>query len=316
MALTLTQAQALSQSKLTNYVIDEFKKSALLDMLTFDNCVKPQGGSTMAYVYNRVSTLPTAATRAINSEYVAQETVTTPHTVNLKVFGGSFNLDRVIINDEKQVVDHVQFQLQQKIQATTALFHNMLINGDSGALATEFDGIDKAITGSTTELAPAAAIDLSTSANIDTNWKAFLDTIRKLRALLDGAPTLYLMNSDMFAVFQSVMDRAGINLASKANYGDEVLQWGSSMIMALGDKPGTANPIIETSVGGETSIYPVRLALDGVHGVSPDGSSLVNQYLPNMTLPGAVKTGEVEMVAAMAIKATKSAGALRKIKIA
>jgi hypothetical protein len=34
-----------------------------------------------------------------------------------------------------------------------------------------------------------------------------------------------------------------------------------------------------------------------------------------MTAPGAVKKGEVEMVAAIAIKATKSAGVLRKIKV-
>lgn len=315
MALTLAQAQALSQSKLTNFVIDEFRKSALLDSLTFDNTVKPQGGNTLAYVYNRVTTLPTAAVRALNAEYTPQEAVTTPYTVNLKVFGGSFNLDRVLIKNEKQVVDHVNFQMQQKIQASRALFHDLFINGDSGSDANEFDGLDKALTGSSTELTPSSAIDLSSSANIDSNWKVFLDTLRSLRAKLDGAPTLYLMNSDMFAVFQSVMDRAGINLASKSNYGDEVLQWGSSLISSLGDKPGTSNPIIPTTAG-ETSIYPVRLGLDGVHGVSPDGNDLVNQYLPNLALPGAVKTGEVEMVAAMALKATRAAGVLRKIKIA
>lgn len=316
MALTLAQAKALSQDKLTNFVIDEFQKSALLDSLPFDNTVKPQGGTTLAYVYNRVTTLPTAAVRAINSEYTPQETVTTPYTVNLKVLGGSFQLDRVIIQDETQVVDHVQFQLAQKIQATVALFHDLLINGDSGVQANEFDGLEKALTGSSTEQIPSAAINLSTSTNIDNNWKILLDSLRKMRARLDGAPTVFLMNADMYAVFQSVMDRAGINLASKTNYGDEVSQWGSSLVMSLGDKPGTANPIIPIGATGETSIYAVRLALDGVHGVSPSGGKLVNTYLPNLTAPGAVKTGEVEMVAAMALKATRAAGVLRKVKLA
>ena len=59
-----------------------------------------------------------------------------------------------------------------------------------------------------------------------------------------------------------------------------------------------------------------RLGLDGVHAVSPDGDKLVKTYLPNMNLPGAVKLGEVEMMAAMAMKATRSAGVLRKVKIA
>lgn len=316
MPITLAQAQQLSQSKLTNFIIDEFRKSALLDMLPFDNCVKPQGGKTLAYSYNRVTTQPTAAARAINAEYVAQEAVTTQLTTNLKVFGGSFQLDRVIAADEQQVIDTVQFQLEQKTKATIALFHDMFVNGDSAVGAgTTFDGLDKALTNSTTELTPANAIDLDSSADIDSNWKVFLDNLRKLRALMDGAPSLYLMNSDMFATFQSVMDRAGINLASKQNFGDEALQWGSSIVMALGDKPGTSNPIIATA-NGITSIYAVRLGLDGVHGASPEGSKLVNTYLPDMRAPGAVKTGEVEMVAAMALKATRSAAVLRNIDIA
>lgn len=315
MPITLAQAKNLSQDKLTNYVIDEFRKSALLDALVFDNTVKPSGGQTMTYGYNRVTTQPTAAGRALNSEFVPQETVTTRYNVDLKPFGGSFELDRVIIKHEVQVADHIQFQLEQKSKATRALFHDWFVNGDSGVDPLNFDGIDKAVTGSTTEVTPAAAIDLSTSTNIDNNWKIFTDFLRKLRAKLDGVPTLYMMNGDMFSVFQSVMDRAGINMASKDGFGDEVLQWGSSLVMSLGDKPGTSNPIIPT-VAGETSIYTARIGLDGVHGVSPDGTAMVEIYLPDLQATGAVKTGEVEMLAAVAIKATKSAGVLRKIKIA
>lgn len=316
MPITLVEAKQLTQDKLTGFVIDEFRRSALLDLLPFDNTVLPSGdGKTMTYAYNRVTTLPTAAGRAINSEYSAQEAKTTQYNVNLKPFGGSFELDRVIIKYEKKVVGHIQFQVQQKIKATIALFHDWIINGDSGVDPLQFDGLEKAIAGSSTELIPGSAITLSTSANIDSNWKVFLDALRKLRALLDGTPTLWLMNDDMFAVFQSVMDRAGINLASKYDYGFETVQWGPSLVMPLGDKPGTANPIIPI-VNGETSIYPVRLGLDAVHAASPEGDKVADVYLPNLKAPGAVKLGEVEMVAAMAIKATKSAGVLRKVKIA
>lgn len=321
MTITLAEAKPLSQDKLTEFVIDEFRKDPILDSMVFDNTVKPQGGETLAYVYNRVTTLPTAAGRALNAEYTPQETKTTAYTVNLKPFGGSFQLDRVIINHEKQVLDHIQFQIQQKVQATRALFADWFVNGDSGATGSlSFDGVNDAITGSSTELTPGSAVDLSTSANIDSNWKVFLDYLRKMRAKLDGAPSLYMMNRDMFAVFQSVMDRAGINLASKQNYGEEALQWGPSLVVAVGDKPGTSNPIISTSTAtatsGHTSIYAARIGLDGVHAVSPDGGSLVEVFLPDLKAPGAVKTGEVEMVAAVAVKATRSAGVLRKIKIA
>lgn len=314
MPITLADAKNLSQDKLTNFVIDDFRTSPLLDLVPFDNTVKPQGGESLTYTYNRLTTQPTADGRAINSEYTPQESKTTPVSVDLKPFGGSFEVDRVIQNHERQVVNHVNFQLQQKTKATKALWHDWFINGDIGANPLSFDGLDKIITGSSTELSPTATIDLSSSTAIDTNWKIFLDHLRKIRSLLDGAPTLYLMSSDMFAVFQSVMDRAGINLASKENYGDETLKWGNSLVMALGDKPGTSQPIIST-IAGETSIYPVRLALDGVHGVSPEGDKLIEVFLPNMKAPGAVKKGEVEMVSAVAVKSTRSAGKLTGIGI-
>lgn len=315
MPITLAQAQNLSQSKLVQTVIDEFRKSALLDQMIWDNTAKATGGTSLSYTYNRVTTLPTAAPRAINTEYTPQEPATTPVTVMLKIFGGSYQIDRALEQNEEQVMDLVEFLQSQKIQAATALFHDMFINGDSGSNASEFDGLDKLITGSGTDYTPAETIDLSTSAAMDANWKKYTDALRALRAKMDGAPTLYLMNSEMFARHQAVMDRAGINLTSKDNYGDEVLQWGRSLIMSLGDKPGTSNPIIGVDEGA-TDIFAVRLGLDGVHGVSPDGTGIIHTYLPNFSSSGAVKTGEVEMIAAMALKATRAAGVVRGIKIA
>lgn len=324
MALTLAQAKALSDSKLTNQIIDEFRKSPLLDALTFDNTVKVQGGKTLAYVYNRITTQPTAGTRAINGEYTAQETVTTQNTVNLKVMGGSYELDRVIANDEKQVVDQIEFQTTQKAKATVAVFNDLFINGNSATTATEFDGIDKAITGSTTERNTSAVIDLSTSANIDTNYKSFLYEIRRLEASMDGKPTHYLMNSDLYAVFQTIADRVPNIHYTKNELGEEVLKYGNALLVEMGDKAGTTNPIIanatktisSTEYTGLTSLYAVRLGLDGVHGVSPDGDTLIKHYYPDFKTAGAVKKGEVEFVGAIAIKATKSVGAIRNIKVA
>ena len=50
--------------------------------------------------------------------------------------------------------------------------------------------------------------------------------------------------------------------------------------------------------------------------MTPDGQTAPKIYLPNMQLPGAVKKGEVEMVSAMALKATRSAAVLRNIQVA
>ena len=75
MAVTLAQAKLNVQDALQLGVIDEFRKSSFLfDNLTFDDCVSPTGGgSTLTYAYTRLVTQPTAAFRAVNSEYTASE---------------------------------------------------------------------------------------------------------------------------------------------------------------------------------------------------------------------------------------------------
>jgi len=320
MPITFAQAQQLSQPKLTKKVIDQFRTSALIDALPFDNTVKPAGGNSLDYVYNRVTTFPGAASRVLNADYTASEAVTTAIPSRLAIFGGSFQLDRALILGEHEVADHVQFQVEQKVKATIAQFHNMFINGNQAAPVIanswEFDGLDVLLTGGAQEIIPAAPIALATSANITANWQEFLDQLRALEAVMDGAPTAYLMNQAMYAKFQSVMDRAGINLASKENYGRNVSVWGDSLVMALGNRPGNANPIIATSVAGITSIYAVRLGMDGVHGVSLAGGKLADVYLPNMQDAAAVKTGAVEMIAGLAYTSTQSAAVLRNIDIA
>lgn len=314
-SFTLEDAKKLSQDKLTNYVIDEFRKSPLLDAMVFDDCVKPQGGSSLTYVYNRVTTLPTAAGRAINSEYTAQEAKTTQETVNLKVFGGSFEIDRVLQADERQVADLLSFQLEQKMKATRALYADWFINGDSATDTTAFDGLDKALTGSTTENKLVTALDLSSAEAIEKNWKAFLYELRQTIKLMDGSPTIIPVNSDLFAVFQTIADFSTQFTQTRNELGVEVVKYGNAVIMDMGDKPGTSDPIIATGEDGATDLYLCRVGLDGVHGVTPDGQTAPKVYLPNMQLPGAVKRGEVEMVAATAIKATRSAAVLRNIKV-
>lgn len=317
-AFTLADAKNLSQDKLTNYVIDEFRKSPLLDSMVFDDTVKPQGGNTMSYTYNRVTTLPTAAGRDLNSEYTPQNAKTEQKTVNLKVFGGSFQIDRVIASYETQVLDLVKFQLEQKTKATRALFADWFINGDSATDTKAFDGLAKALKGSNTEvtLEDNALLDLSSAANVKANWQSFLYELRQVEKLLDGEPGVIGVNRDLFAVFQSVADLSTQFQQTKSELGTQIVKYGNAVIMDMGDKPGTSSQIIATDASnGTTDMYLYRIGLDAVHGVTPEGNKEPKVYLPDMTRPGAVKTGEVEMVAAMALKATRAAAVLHGIKV-
>ena len=239
--------------------------------------------------------------------------------MNLKVFGGSFQIDRVIANYERQVLDLVKFQLQQKTTATRALFEDWFINGDSAGSDTKsFDGLAKALKSSSTEvtLDSSNLLDLSSAATVKANWQSFLYELRQVEKLLDGEPGVIVVNRDLFAVFQSVADLSTQFQQTKSELGTQIVKYGNATIMKMGDKPGTSNPIIPTDAAkGTTDMYLFRIGLDAVHGVTPEGTKEPKIYLPNMTEPGAVKKGEVEMVAAMALKATRSAAVLHGIKV-
>lgn len=320
MPITLAEAQKNVQDALQAGVIDEFRKNNfLLDKLTFDDAVSPTGGgATMTYAYTRLLTQPTAAFREINAEYTPQEVTKQRHTVDLKVFGGAFQIDRVLAN-MGGIVSEVTLQMQQKIKAAQALFNDTVINGDSAVDAKAFDGLDKALTGSSTELVPTAAIDLSTSAAVDTNWKPFLDQLDEFLMGLDGPADAIMGNTKLIARLRAIARRAGMYMTSKTDWGGQVESYGPIPLIDLGAKPGSNNPIVGIGTdanAGLTSLYVARFGLDGFHGVSMAGQSPINTWMPDFSTAGAVKKGEVEMVAAVALKATKAAAVMRKVKVA
>lgn len=285
--------------------------------MTFDDCISPTGGgATLTYAYTRLVTQPTAAFRAINTEYTPQEVTKQRFTADLKVFGGTFQLDRVL-DGMGGIVSETSLQLSQKIKATSALFNDTVINGDSAVEATAFDGLEQALTGSSTEFIPAAAIDLSSSAALDTNYKVFLDVLDEFLMGLNGTSSLIGGNTKLIAKIRAVARRAGMYQVTKNTYGQQVEQYGNVPLVDFGDKPGQSVPVVGTNAtSGETSLYAIRLGLDAFHAISMANSQLIKTWMPDFKTSGAVKTGEVEMVAAVVLKATKAAGVMRKIKVA
>lgn len=316
MAVTLAQAKLNVQDALQMGVIDEFAKSNfILNNIPFDDVVSPTGGgATLTYGYTRLVTQPTAQFRAVNEEYTPQEVQKQRYTVDLKIFGGSFKIDRVIAN-MGGIVNEVTLQMQQKVKAASALFNNTIINGDSAVDAKAFDGLDKAVTGSSTEYVPATALDLSSSAAVDNNYKAFLDQLDEFLMGLDGTPAAIMGNIKAIAKLRAIARRAGMYQVSKNDYGQQVSQYGEIPLVDLGAKPGTNDPVVGINASGETSLYVARFGLDGFHAISMAGVAPVQTWLPDFTTAGAVKAGEVEMTAAAALKATKAAGVMRKIKV-
>lgn len=317
MAITLAEAQKNVQDDLQMGVIDEFRKSSfILDHLPFDDCVSPTGGGvTLTYGYTRLITQPSSAFRNVNEEYTPSSVTKERYTVDLKIFGGSFEVDRVIAK-MGGIIDEVDLQIKQKVKSARALFNDTFINGDSGVDNKSFDGLEKALAGSSTEFNKSGdIIDLSTSAKVTENYMAFLDMLDEFLATLDGEPTFIAGNSKLIAKIRACARRAGMYQTKLNDFGAQVESYGTIPLVDLGAKPGSNEDVVKTGVDGTTSLYAARLAMDGLHGISMAGDAPINVWLPNFKEAGAVKKGEVEMIAGIALKASKAAGVFRKIKV-
>lgn len=318
MAVTLAEAKKNVQDALQLGIIDEYRKSNFLwETLTFDDVVSPTGGgATLTYAYTRLLTQPTASFRAINSDYTPQEVTRQRHTADLAVFGGAFEVDRVIAS-MGGIVNEVDFQMQQKIKAASALFNDTVINGDSAQGTNAFDGLEKALKGSITEInATGSVIDLSTSEKITENHIKFLDMLDEFLSSLDGRPGALMGNSKLINKIKAVARRTSMYTQTADAFGRQVSTYDGIPLIDLGSKAGSNDDVVPTKAGdGTTSLYAVRFGLDGFHAISLAGQPPVKANLPKFETAGAVKRGDVEMVAGVVLKATKSAGVLRNIKV-
>lgn len=317
MAITLEQAKVGMADKVDQAVIDIFQReSFILQKLTFDNAVSPgTGGSTMTYGYTQLKTPSMAAGRKLNEEYKPGEAIKEKKTADIKIFGGSFEVDRVL--EETAAKSEIQFQLEEKSKATVNKFHNDFINADSLTDETAFDGLDKLVTNTDTEFTPTETVDLSTAEKIKTNAPAFKLMLDKWLAKLETKPSALLMNETTLAVMNSVAAALGFYTRSKDAFGQDVDNYKDIPMMDMGKyyNGDESVDVVATASSGETSIYAVCFGLDGVHGISPTGNKVIKTYLPDLKAPGAVKKGEVEMLAGIVLKKTRKAGAFRKIKV-
>ena len=334
MAILLKDMKVGMTDKVAEQVIDTFiRESEILELLPFDNCVSPSGGSTMTYGYVQKKLPSTAAFRAINTEYTPNEATVEKKSVDLKIFGGAFNIDRVIKEAEGKY-NNLAMQMEEKIKAAIGTFHNAMINGDAGVDADAFDGLDKFLVGQSTEYNTDKVIDLSTIEKLKENADVFYEALLKL-INSTGAHAI-MVNEGMKTKIQTVARILGYKTESEEAFGRVITTIGENKVRIIdlknvvevsgeGDSAkAIEKPVIgvkdrtvaSAATTGITDIYAVKFSvLDGFHGVTLTGNSAIHQYLPDFNAPGAVKTGEVEMTACVALKNVKSAGVLRNIKI-
>lgn len=308
MAVSLSEAKNNAQQDYDPAVIDEFRKeSVILDSLVFDDAVNPAGGgATMEYGYRRLATQPTAATRAINSEYTPGNVTTSKHSVELAVMGGSFEVDRVVAKIGPSGSSAVALNLTQKIKATVTKFQDEVINGDTDLDANGFDGLDLALRGSSTEFKPDVVTDWSGIASQENRLSA-LDVLDEFLSNLDGTPTVLVGNTKVLAKVRSIVRGSGMYVRNPVEgligqNGRPISreEYGGVLFADAGNKAGSNSPIVPIvsradkwtlSISGGTTSNKVTITLDG-HSVdvSLTGSAAVSdaalktalQTLPNV----------------------------------
>lgn len=319
--ITLAEAKVGMTDKVDQNVIDTFRRSSyLLDKLVFDNAISPgTGGSTLSYGYIQLKTPSTAAVRTINSEYTAGEAKREEKTSKAIIMGGKFQIDRVLIGTSG-AVDELAFQAEEKIKATSNEFHNLVINGNSAStgsgVVNTFDGLDKILTGTETEI--TSAVDVSTSAKMDTGYNALLDEVDAFLTKLADKPTMLLMNEDLLTKMRSAARRAGYHKSERDEFGRVVEYYNDIPMIDVGkyyNGSTTQNVIPTDGSTGKTDLYAVKIGLDAFHGISPTGSKVIQSFMPDLNAPGAVKDGEVELVAGVVLKNSTKAGVLRGIQV-
>lgn len=333
MAVTLAQAQVNVQDDVDYNVIDKYRRSSwLLDQLTFDDVVNPgTGGATLTYGYTRLVNARQAAFRAINSEYAKGQATRVRETADLVPLGGAFEVDRVIADLGSSRTNEVTFQMEQLIEGAVNGFINQIVNGDTAVNANGFDGLDVMLTGTTTEMGTGASLNW-TSATIDTQDKAHgaLDVLDEFMALINGGADVLIGNLKSITRVRSLARRAGYYTREEDALGRVIERYGNTVLIDAGtvvaDGSTTETNVvpIETrdvdgggaggNITGLTDLYAVNFGLDAFHAASKVGP-LLKTWLPDFSTAGAVKTGEIEMVAAPALKNTTKAAVLRNVKV-
>lgn len=353
MPITLAQAQVNTQDDVDYAVIDNLRRySWLYDRIVFDDTVNPgTGGGTLTYGYTRLTTPRTAAFRALNTEYTPQQAKRERVTVDLAPHGGTFAIDRVLAKLGPAATNEVTFQMAELSTSVVQKFQEELINGDTAVDANGFDGLDKALTGSSTEYDPldngvtAGYLDW-TAGTVVTQPLAmaaldqldeFLSTLMPSKtgggdlgtpgALPPGERAI-LGNTKSITRVRALARWASLYTADKDSLGRRVERYGDWTLVDLGEGQLGTTPIVPiysadadeggggSTITGLTDLYAVTFGMDALHAASVAGNPLVQTWMPDWSTPGAVKSGEMEMgPSAMVLKNTKSCGVMRKVKV-
>jgi hypothetical protein len=269
MPVTLAQAQLLTTDDIDVNVIDEFRKeSDVLNRITFDDVVSGAGnGGTLTYGYTRLTSQRGAGFRAINTEYTPTEVTKERATVDLKVMGGSFQIDRVLNNIAAG--QETALQMSQLIKGSRATMHDQLINGDSEEDALAFDGLNKILRGSTTEYLAennGVAAGYYDWTAIDTKAEALtaIEVLDDWLGTMDVTPDVIYGNKKTLAKFKMIAAWGDFLEAQRDEFDRRISTYAGIPLIELGAKGGSNDDVIPVETRDpDSSVWTLTISATG-----------------------------------------------------
>ena len=293
MAITLADLAANSTDKMVQGFVNEtITDSYLLSALTFDDCMTANGTSDLIYNYKRVKTPAAAAFRALGAEPAETAPVVEKKSTAVGILSDKWTMDRVA---KDAAGDLYELYLEESKNAIIRKFNSTFISGDTAKETNGFDGLAKALKGSSTESTSKTDLTTVTQASA----LAYMEELDTMLSGLMRTPDVLLMSPAQRVKLNACLRVVGLGTQTMETAGRVVPSYGGIAIQEMRDGA--------LSTG---DVYACCLGMDGVHGVTLAGGNAVSVTLPDWSAPGAVKTGDCELVCGLAVKATRAAGVL------
>lgn len=262
--LTILEAAKLSSTPIQSGVVEIFAaNNPVLERLPF---VDIAGN---AYKYNREGTLPGIAFRGVNESYTESTGVINPQTETLTICGGDSDYDVALVKMGAGSNNLRAAHDAMKAKSLTLTWLAKFFDGNSETEPREFDGLNVRLSGTTQEI------------NAGTGGATLtLDMVDDLIDSIQGTPDALLMNKTMRRKINKLMRAAGqaTEVVSDA-FGRQILAYAGVPIGVVQDD-AAGNAILgfdEDDGSGNldtTSLYAVRMGLDGLHGIQTEPMSV------------------------------------------
>lgn len=252
MAVTLAEAAQLNPNELSQQV---FRSLVMIsDLLEIFPVIPKKGQGYTAFRDN--ATLPTIASRAINADYTENAGGdSVPKSFPFAIIGGHIDVDKALIEREggpQQTVALRALKLRQKIDAMKYYVHNVVVNGDVGSVATDFNGFKALIAdGNGNETALG-----TNGVNILASDTAMLDFMQTLDEIIGRVPNAnaIICNATMKAIMTRIARKFGFYNTLVNEFGKISEMYGRCRLIDVGVKADGAEIITFTETQGSSSL--------------------------------------------------------------